>query len=96
MKHNEKAAFHWDDGTPSIFLSDRRFWPTASGKSIGQTATQSIEAHRQETGLSRGTIHGISTRADELLKNRFGGAYSKAKPASFFDSLAPLRHSGSR
>jgi len=58
-----KSAFDWDDGTPSMFLTDPRFNKYAR---TGQKATEAVEAMRAE-GRDVSTIYGLSPKADALV-----------------------------
>lgn len=57
------TGFHWNDGTPSIFLQDPRFNKYAK---TGHMATEAVEAMRAE-GRDVSTIYGLSDKADALV-----------------------------
>ena len=78
MSHNAASAFHWNDGTPSIFATDSRFIPLGEQKrSASEAATSANDAYRKEHGKCRGTVTGIS-RSEKILANKWGGSVSKA------------------
>lgn len=69
MKHNERAAFHWDTGEPSIFASDPHFRAASTtGKSLSATASDAVSRHVAATGRSPGSINGLSNRGDDLIE----------------------------
>jgi len=58
-----KSAFHWNDGTPSIFSTDPAFNKNVK---TGQRATASVQSLRDQ-GRDNSTLYGISQKADELV-----------------------------
>ena len=64
--------FLWrTDPRPSIFATDKAFIPHGPrGLSFSQAATLTSAEHEKKTGRSRGTIAGISDKADEAIETR--------------------------
>lgn len=79
VKSMNNAFTSWQDGAPSIFCSGT-FQPNKNGRTASETATATVENYRAENGACRGTMKEIS-RAADILVNKHGGVYSKAKAA---------------
>jgi hypothetical protein len=78
IKSTGNAFTDWKEPGRSIFLtSGFDFRATKSGKTQSQTASEVVEGFRAENGHCRGTVHGISKRADKVLENRWGSPYLK-------------------
>lgn len=75
------SPFLWR-GKPIVFSKDRKFKPEGeSGLSQSERSSLVNMKHAKDTGEKRGTIRGLSKKADAILAARpHGGAYTKVKP----------------